>query len=235
MNGLIPHHVMGVMEGNVIVDGLNTRDYPPRELAKKVAIVFDNPEYQLSQMTVMEEVALGLQNIGIPRDEVLRRVKEALELVGLSGLEKRSPFALSGGQQQRLAIAAGLAMYPDILVLDEPTSNLDPMGKDEVFEVVKELNKKRGMTVVMVENEIELLVEFADRLVIMNEGRVYCDGKPKEVFDKLEELLKIGLKPPQVTELACDLHNRGMPISRTILTVEEAYKEITKVIGSSEV
>jgi len=230
INGLIPHHIAGYMKGDVIVCGLRTRNHPPRDLAKKVAIVFDNPEYQLSQPTVMEEVALGLENLGVPREEILRRIEKALELVGLRGLEKRSPLALSGGQQQRLAIAAGLAMAPEIMVLDEPTSNLDPMGKDEVFEVVRKLNKERGMTVIMVENEIELLVEYADRLIVMDSGRIVLEGDPRKVFEDVERILSLRIKPPQVTELTHELIKKGVKLEGIALTVEEAYSYLKGIM-----
>ncbi len=142
LNGVIPHMIIGDMEGTVKISGLDTNDYPTRELAKVVGIVFDNPEFQLSQMFVCEEIALGLENLGVPTDEMHRIIPEVLETVGLSGLENRSPFELSGGQQQRLAIAASLAMRPRILVMDEPTSNVDPIGKEEIFAVAAKLNKE---------------------------------------------------------------------------------------------
>ncbi len=149
LNGIIPHMMMGSMGGKVTVQGMDTAETQVRELARVVGMVFDNPEFQLSQTTVIEEVALGLENTGVERDEMIRRIDEVLAIVGLTGFEQRSPLALSGGQQQRLAIAAALAMYPKVLVLDEPTSNLDPIGKEEVFSVAGRLNRERGMTIVI--------------------------------------------------------------------------------------
>ena len=168
LNGIIPHMTMGGMAGQVLVDGQDTADTLVRELARTVGMVFDNPEFQLSQTSVMEEIALGLENTGVPRQEMLRRIDEVLGIVGMLGFEERSPMALSGGQQQRIAIAAALAMYPRVLVLDEPTSNLDPIGKDEVFSVAAQLNQERGMTIVIVEHEIEVIALYADRIVVMD-------------------------------------------------------------------
>jgi len=201
-NGIIPNMIQGFMEGEVRVMGVDTRTVPTRELAKYVGMVFDNPEYQLSQMTVEEEVALGLGNLGVPREEMVKRVKEALRIVGLEGLEKRSPFELSGGQQQRLAIAAALVMKPAILVLDEPTSNLDPQGKQEVYYTVRKLNREEGMTIIMADHEVEYMATCADRIIVMDRGRIVLDGPPREVFRHVDLLTKLGLRVPQVTELA---------------------------------
>ncbi|RLE70574.1 MAG: ABC transporter ATP-binding protein, partial [Thermoprotei archaeon] len=202
LNGIIPNMVQGFIEGEVRVMGMDTRKVPTREIAKYVGMVFDNPEYQLSQMTVEEEVALGLGSLGVPRDEMIKRVREVLKIVGLEGLEKRSPFELSGGQQQRLAIAAALAMMPTVLVLDEPTSNLDPIGKQEVYATVRKLNEERGMTIVMADHEVEFMAAFADRLIVMDKGEIVLNGPPVEVFKHVDLLESIGLRVPQVTELA---------------------------------
>src|SRR5262249_43560669 len=158
--------------------------------------------FQLSQVTVREEIALGLENTGVPRDEMLRRIGEVLGIVGLSGYEERSPMNLSGGQQQRLAIAAALAMYPQGLVLDDTTSNLDPIGKEEVFAVAARLNRERGMTIVIVEHEVEVLAAYADRILVMSQGRVVLSGTPREVLSQVDELAKYHARPPQVTALA---------------------------------
>ncbi len=231
LTGLIPHHVIGIMEGDVYVYGMNTKEVPVRELAKIINIVFDNPEYQLSQMTVEEEVALGLENLGLPREEIKRRIKEVLRIVGLEGLEKRSPFELSGGQQQRLAIASVLAMYPKILVLDEPTSHLDPVGKDEVYWVVKRLNKERGMTIIMADHEVEMLALCADRILIMNEGKIVLEGSPREVFSHVDFLKELGLRIPQVTELAYHLRRLGMWSGQYPVSIDEAIEVVRRILG----
>ena len=226
MNGIIPHMTMGDMAGTGLVDGRNTAETQVRELARTVGMVFDNPEFQLSQMSVMDEIALGLENIGVPRDEMIRRIEEVLEIVGMSGYEERSPMALSGGQQQRVAIAAALAMYPRVLVLDEPTSNLDPIGKEEVFSVAARLNKEKGMTIVIVEHEIEVIAAYADRVVALNEGEIVLNGTPTDVFREVETLERIGVRPPQVTELAYRLDQRGYKFSRFPVTLDEAFQVV---------
>jgi len=147
INGIVPQSTMGIYEGQVTVEGLDTSTTPVREMARTVGIVFDNPEFQMSQVSAAEEVALGLENLGVPNKEMPPRVSEALTTVGLAGFEERSPMGLSGGQQQRLAIASVLAMQPRILFMDEPTSNLDPIGKEEVFELARKLNREEGLTV----------------------------------------------------------------------------------------
>ena len=202
LNGIIPNMVMGEMEGEVIVDGIDTFDYPVRELAKIVGLVFDNPDYQLSQLSVAEEIALGLENTGKPYEEMREIITEVLEYVGLSGFEERSPYALSGGQQQRLMIAASLAMRPKILVMDEPTSNVDPIGKEEIFAVASRLNTERKMTVIVAEHEVEVMAEYADRIIVLDKGQIILNGPPDEVFSEVGLLEEIGLRVPQVTELA---------------------------------
>lgn len=224
LNGIIPHMMMGYMSGQVLVDGQDTAETQVRELARVVGMVFDNPEFQLSQMSAMSEVALGLENIGVPRDEMLRRIEEVLDIVGLSGFEDRSPLALSGGQQQRLAIASALAMYPRVLVLDEPTSNLDPIGKEEVFSVAARLNKDRGMTIVIVEHEIEVIAAYADRILVMAEGEIAMVGTPHEIFAQVEVLEAIGVRSPQVTQLAYQLEKRGRPLSDYPVTLSDGLE-----------
>jgi energy-coupling factor transport system ATP-binding protein len=232
LNGVIPHMIIGEMEGTVKICGLDTEEYPTRELAKVVGLVFDNPEFQLSQMFVSEEVALGLENLGIQPEEMHRIIPEVLETVGLSGLENRSPFELSGGQQQRLAIASALAMHPRILVMDEPTSNVDPIGKEEIFAVAAKLNKERQMTVIMAEHEVEVMAAYADRIIVLDKGQIILNGTPHEVFGDIERLQEIGLRVPQVTELAYLLKKKGLydwPLPFPV-TTEEAEAVLSQLI-----
>jgi energy-coupling factor transport system ATP-binding protein len=207
INGIIPNMVMGDLEGDVKVAGMDPTETPVREMAKLVGIVFDNPEFQMSQMTVAEEVALGLENLGVPYEEMRGRIADALATVDLVGFEERMPLALSGGQQQRLAIASVLAMRPRILVMDEPTSNLDPIGKQEVFEIAERLNRDSGMTVVMAEHEVEVMARYADRVIVLDGGRIVANGTPRDVFPQRDVLERIGLRPPQATELALRLRD----------------------------
>jgi energy-coupling factor transporter ATP-binding protein EcfA2 len=213
---------MGFYEGKVTVEGLDTSTTPVREMARTVGIVFDNPEFQMSQVSAAEEVALGLENLGVPTEEMPPRVSAALATVGLPGFEERSPMGLSGGQQQRLAIASVLAMHPRILFMDEPTSNLDPIGKEEVFELARKLNREDGLTVIVAEHECEVLAAYADRIVVLDEGKIVMIGTPSEVFARGDELAKLGLRVPQATELALDLggsDKKNLPV-----TTEEAVK-----------
>jgi energy-coupling factor transport system ATP-binding protein len=208
LNGVIPNMVMGEMEGEVIIDGIDTFEYPVREMAKIVGMVFDNPDYQLSQLSVAEEIALGLENVGTSYDDMRTIIAEVLSYVGLPGFEERSPYELSGGQQQRLMIAASLAMHPKILVMDEPTSNIDPIGKEEVFAVAARLNKERKMTVIIAEHEVEMMADYADRIIVLNKGEMLLNGTPEEVFSQVDVLQKVGLRPPQVTELTYRLQQK---------------------------
>ncbi len=232
-NGIVPKMFMGEMVGRVTVGGMNTVEHEVREIALHVGMVFDNPEFQLSQMSVEEEIALGLESRGIPREEIRRRISQVLDIVGLAGYEERSPMALSGGQQQRLAIAAALAIYPDILVLDEPTSNLDPIGKQEVFEVCARLNRERGTTIIIAEHEVEVMALYADKIFVLNEGRIVLGGAPREVFGEVDTLQSIGLRVPQVTELAHVLRTTGgkwageypITLEEAVGAIENRWKE----------
>ena len=222
LNGIVPHMTVGEMRGKVLVDGIDTTQTQVRDLAHIVGMVFDNPEYQLSQSTVLSEMAIGLENIGIPRDEMLKRIAEALEIVGLSGLEERSPLALSGGQQQRLAIAAALSMYPKVLLLDEPTSNLDPMGKEEVFAVAARLNQEKQMTVVIVEHEVEVIASYADRVIVLDKGQIVNSGNVNDIFSDIDSLDSIGVRPPQVTAIASGLEKKGYHFENLPVTLDGA-------------
>lgn len=216
LNGIIPHMLMGEQTGTVRVGDLDPTTVPVREMGRLVGMVFDNPEFQMSQITAAEEVALGLENLGVPYEEMLPRIAAALDLVGLAGFDERSPMGLSGGQQQRLAIASTLAMKPQVLFMDEPTSNLDPLGKEEVFEIARRLNREEGMTVIVAEHEVEVLAEYADRVVVLHEGRIELQGTPAEVFAEVSRMAELGLRVPQVTEFARGLAGdaaTGLPVT----------------------
>lgn len=228
--GLIPHSFSGTLKGNVFVKGLNTAQTKVSQLSQHVGMVFSDPEAQMSQATVWEEIAFGPANLGVPKNEILQRVELVMDLLKIEKLRNRSPFTLSGGEQQKVAIASVLVMQPDILVLDEPTSNLDPLGTKEVFAAVKKLNEEKQLTVVMVEHEIELLAEYAGRIVLLDKGQIKLDGSPREVFRSVETFQEIGLNVPQVTEFAHILDrkykswgNRPYPV-----TVDEAYHLMQK-------
>ena len=210
LNGIVPHSTGGIIGGDVIVDGLNTKRQPVAELARRVGLVFQEPETQLFNMTVEMEVAFGLENLGLPRAEINERIEWALGLVRMQSQRQRSPFQLSGGQKQRVAIASMLAMQPKILVLDEPTANLDPVGKREVFAAIQTLRQQLAMTIIMVSHESEQIAEFADRVVVLHEGKVALSGSPTAVFSQITTLQQMGLAVPQASEVADFLGERGV-------------------------
>ena len=203
INGIVPNMIQADMFGKIEVAGEVPPKIPVRELASKVGSVFDNPEFQMSQLTVFEEVALGLQNLGVDKETIIKNITASLELVGLSGFEERSPFEISGGQQQRLAMASALSMKPQILVLDEPTSNLDPIGKEEVFTVTRRINQEEGLTVIIAEHEVEVIAEYADKVILLEEGKITQVGTPEELFPKLVDIQSdVGVRIPQITDFA---------------------------------
>lgn len=221
LNGVVPNFLPGDVVGTVRVAGRDPTTTPVRELAGTVGVVFDDPEAQVSQLTVAEEVAFGLENLGIDPIEMDARIAEALAAVGLDGLEERSPLTLSGGQQQRLAIASVLAMRPRILFLDEPTSNLDPAATAEVLEIVRRRHRDDGLTVVVAEHDIEALAEAADRIIVLDAGRVALDGTTRDVLARVDQLRTLGLRPPAVTEVAAALE-AALPGAARALPVTEA-------------
>lgn len=232
LNGIVPQFFGGRMSGKVIVAGMDTFEHTIAELSTKVGIVFQDPLDQLSGIatTLEEEVAFGLAMLGFPKEEIDKRVKEAIETVGLKGLEGRSPYELSGGQQQRLAIATVLAVKPEILVLDEPTAQLDPIGKFEVFETIKELAAS-GQTIIVAEHEIEELATFADEIIALYDGEIVLKGEGKKVLSSVERLKEIGVDPPSVTELTHLLRNE-LEISQDEypITLDEAIKLYGEVL-----
>ncbi|MEM2927576.1 MAG: ATP-binding cassette domain-containing protein [Nitrososphaerota archaeon] len=234
LNGLVPHFYGGTIKGSVIVAGMDTLEHTVAELSTKVGLVFQEPENQLSglALTVEEEVGFGLSMLGFPRDLIKERVKEAIEKVGLKGLEKRSPFELSGGQQQRLAIATVLAMKPEIMVLDEPTALLDPIGRYEVFSVLRELITE-GSTIIIVEHEIEELAYLSDRILFLKEGKVISLDDAKNVLSEISKLKEAGIDSPSITELTYLLEKEiGIKFDWYPIKLSEAvelYSEVLKV------
>ena len=208
-------------EGDILVEGMSVNDmdniWPIRQ---KVGMVFQNPDNQLVAAVVEEEVAFGPENIGVPREEILRRVDEALAKVGMTQYRHHSPAMLSGGQKQRIAIAGVLAMKPDCIILDEPTAMLDPQGRKEVMDTVHELNEKEGISVVLITHFMEEAVT-ADRVLVIHKGRLVMDGTPREIFSQPEKLRAIGLDVPVPAELAHLLHKEGLAVREDCMTDEE--------------
>ncbi len=229
-NGLIPHFYQGEMKGETTVAGMNISEHPIHELAKHVGLVFQNPENQLFALSVEKDVAFGLENLGTKRETMREKVDWALELTRIYDLRERAPYELSGGQQQRVAIASVLAMQPEVMVLDEPTSFLDPLGARRIFEVIHQLNRTLGITVILVEHRLDLTAKYTNHIIVMNEGRVVLDGDPREVLQS-EETRLIGVGIPKATLLYQVLRKSGMKLGgRLPLDSEEMAATLKEVL-----
>jgi energy-coupling factor transporter ATPase len=231
-NGLIPHFYQGELKGEITVAGMDVTKHETHDMAKNVGLVFQNPENQLFALSIEKDVAFGLENLGVPREEMQKRVEWALRLTDIYDLRERSPHEVSGGQQQRVAIAAVLAMQPDIIVLDEPTSFLDPLSAEKIFEVIHDLNKRLGITVVLVEHRLDLTAKYADHIIIMDEGAVCFDGNPREILNT-EETRLIGVGIPKATFLYHILRKDGVDLGDvTPLSSEELAKLLQEAFES---
>ncbi|MDO8491032.1 MAG: energy-coupling factor transporter ATPase [Dehalococcoidia bacterium] len=220
LNGLIPHFYGGRLGGAVEVQGWRTDQHSTAEMATKVGMVFQDPENQLVTTEVEREVAFGLENLGLPRQVIARRVEEALDTLSIAHLRERPVSELSGGEKQKVAIASALALHPEVLALDEPTSELDPKSAEEVLSAVQRLNDELGITVILVEHRMERVAHLADRLLVFRQGRVVCDGKPREVLAK-DDLSALGVGVPPVARLARSLNHSGSGLLTVPLTVKE--------------
>lgn len=217
-------------EGDVYVNGMNTRDDDLIwDIRQQAGMVFQNPDNQIVATIVEEDVAFGPENIGVEKSLIRKRVDEALELVKMTEFAKRQPHNLSGGQKQRVAIAGIIAMRPDVIIFDEPTAMLDPSGRKEVIETILRLNKDEGKTVVHITHFMDEATQ-ADRVIVMDKGRIKLEGKPREIFAKVEELKALGLDVPQMTELSYELNQEGIKIKEDILTVEEMVEELCQLL-----
>ena len=232
---LIQHFnaLMQPTEGKVLFEGEDIwgEKYDRRALRSKVGLVFQYPEHQLFEADVLSDVAFGPKNQGLSKEEAEARAREALAQVGFP--EKfygHSPFELSGGQKRRVAIAGVLAMNPKVLILDEPTAGLDPKGRDEILDQISYLHEKRGITIILVSHSMEDVARYADRLIVVNDGKIPYDGTPREVFTHYEELEKIGLAAPQITYIMHDLAAKGIAVDVHATTVEEAKKSIMEAL-----
>ncbi len=215
-------------EGTVYVDEIDTSDEEMVwEIRQRVGMVFQNPDNQIVHSIVEDDVGFGPENLGVPVDEIWERVESSLKKVGMFRNRKDSPNKLSGGQKQRVAIAGVLAMKPKCIVLDEATSMLDPVGREEVLRVVREINQKEGITVLWITHHMDEVTQ-ADRVFVMNEGKVVMQGNPREIFARPDELKKYHLDVPQVSELAYELRRRGMPLPDGIITVEELVERVAE-------
>lgn len=230
-------HLNGLLkasEGRVIVDGreLFKDKLDMSKIREKVGLVFQYPEYQLFEETIFNDISYGPKNMGLSQEEIERRVNFSMEAVGLSlDLKDKSPFDLSGGQKRRVAIAGILAMKPEVLVLDEPTAGLDPKGRDEILDEIYSLYKNTEITIVIVSHSMDDIAKFATRIIVMNKGKLFLDGKPEEIFMHYDELKKVGLGVPESTKIMRKLKEKGIDVKLNCITVDEAYKEIERIIG----
>ena len=220
--------------GSILIDGedITLKGVSLRTIRQKVGLVFQYPEHQLFEETVYKDIAFGPTNLGLSQEEIESRVKQTMKIVGLDYKEykDKSPFDLSGGQKRRVAIAGVLAMKPRTLILDEPTAGLDPKGRDEILENIKQLHKTQNMTIILVSHSMEDVAKLVDRIIVMNRGRVALTGTPREVFMQPEKLEEMGLSVPQVTYLARRLRLKGFDIREDVITVEEAKNELLRCL-----
>ena len=208
-------------------EDINKDKFTRKAIRFKVGLVFQYPEYQLFEADIFTDVCFGPKNLGLPQEEVEKRARHALKLVGMDEkFYKQSPFELSGGQKRRVAIAGVLAMRPEMMILDEPTAGLDPQGRDEILGQIERLNREHGLTILVVSHSMEDMARYVDRIMVMNDGVKMFDDTPKEVFRHYKELEAIGLAAPQITYVVQGLRERGIPIDDAITTVEEAREAI---------
>jgi len=194
LNGLIPNSIRGKFSGNVFIDGMNTREHKVPEIARKVCLVFQDPDWQIFSLTVKDEIEFGIKNLGLSGTR--KRVKQALELVGLKEYENREPHRLSQGQKQKLCVASVIATDPKIIVLDEPTSQLDYKNTKNIHEILKKLNRK-GKTIILIEHDTDFLAEYCNRVLIMDDGKIIKDGSIDRVFSRVNFLKRLGVKVPR--------------------------------------
>ncbi len=225
INGLIPHMYQGEYKGRVVVDGMEVAKSEMRALAQKVGFLFQNPENQIFMFSVERDIAFGLENLGIPRQEIRERVDNAMRLLGITNLAKRAPHELSDGQKQRVALAGVLAMDPKLVILDEPTSLLDPLTARELVYAIGKINKEKGTSFIIVEHRLDLVVTVADRLAVMYEGKKIFDDRPEKVLLECD-VEPYGVLVPAVTKLQRQLSRQGIPLPRRLLAPEELPVEL---------
>lgn len=230
-------HLNGLLKpssGEIILDGMKVNKSISNltELRKKIGLVFQYPEYQLFEETIERDIAFGPGNLDLSEEEVLNRVKSSMDSVGLDyeTYKDKSPFELSGGLKRRVAIAGVLAMEPKVLILDEPTAGLDPRGRDEILSEIKNIHEKRKITVILVSHSMEDVAKIAERIIVMDKGKVFLDSNPREIFRNEDKLLSVGLGIPQITSLMRALKKKGLDINEDSITVEEAKESLIKYL-----
>lgn len=230
LNGMIPHHYAGDFYGTVSVGGLDTVEVKPVELSRFVGSVFQDVDAQMVATVVEDEMLFGLENFQVSREEIEERIQTALQTIGIEHLRDRTISTLSGGQKQKVAIAAMIALRPQLLVLDEPTGELDPASSRQIFEMLRVLNREYGMTIVVVEQKIMLLCEFAERLLVFHEGRIAYDDQTKKVLKHKGELEELGVNVPRIVTLADTLERRGYHMDAVPVNMAEAKEMVEGVL-----
>ena len=234
LNALIPHFYTGDLKGKVTVKGMGTDDYPPEILCGYVGLIFDNPSNQLFNLTVFDEIAFGPENMGIPPKKIIEIVNDSLKFCRLEEYINKTPHHLSGGEQQACALASIMAMRPQIYVLDEPTANLDPYGTELIFERVNRLLSAEKKTSVIVEHKLEHVAKLADRMIVLDNGKILLEGAPKEIMQEVDQLLKLGLKVPQITQIAHRIKSKGIDIKSLPTTFDEGIKVFSKLFDQGK-
>ncbi|ASN04257.1 energy-coupling factor ABC transporter ATP-binding protein [Virgibacillus necropolis] len=231
IKGLIPNFYDGELTGEVLIEGKDIRDWDSSVLATTIGYIFQNPFTQISGIkeTVFEEIALGLENLGVEKEIMINRVIEVIKLLGIEDLVEKDPNKLSGGQRQRVAFASIIAMDSDILVIDEPTSQLDPQGTSDVFKIIQGL-KEQGKTILLVEHKIDLIAEYADEVLVIDQGELIYSGETSEIISN-RELLNIGISIPQVALLSHDMQTSNEPFEQFAITKSQAREQILKRMG----
>lgn len=225
LNGLIPHFFSGELNGKIQVLDYDVKSTPTHILARHVGMVFQNPENQLFLSSVEKEIVFGLENLGLSKKEIKKRLEEVISLFGLDNIRDKPPYELSGGQQQKVAIAAIVAMEPEIMVLDEPTAHLDPLSSKELLSLVFKLNKELGVTVILVEHRLDMTINWISRIIIMNEGKIILAGDPRSIFSS-RHLEELGVNAPKVIKVYNELKERGIILNHVPLTPEELANQV---------
>ena len=234
-------HMNGILkatDGHIFVDDVDITEKNVKltDIRKKVGLVFQYSEYQLFEESIEKDIAFGPRNLGLSEEEINKRVIKAMNMVGLNyeAFKDKSPFDLSGGQKSRVALAGAIALEPKVLILDEPTAGLDPKGRDDILSQIKKLHDDFGMTIILVSHSMEDVAKIAEKVIVMDKGKVALKGKPEEVFKEVEKLEEIGLAVPQVTYLMKALKERGFNVSDNAYTIEQAKNEILRVLKSDK-
>jgi energy-coupling factor transporter ATP-binding protein EcfA2 len=232
LNGLIPNFYQGEWTGSLVVDGLDVTTQPTSELSRRVGYVFQNPENQLFALTVEKDIAFGPENLGFTVEEIRGRVDQAMKITGTSSLKELAPYELSGGQQQRVALAGVLAMKPSVIVLDEPTSFLDPKTAEDVIGAVDDLRRELGLAIVVVEHRLDLVARYAERIIVMDGGKIVADGNLETVLDEQFDTLEaLGVGVPRVSLLWAMLRRDGLVSGKLPTHVEDAAKALSVMVG----